>query len=120
MEREEKEKRKYFLPLWKRMKPAQWIVLGFFGVIFVGGLLLSLPICSATGQSVGLLNGMFTATTSVCVTGLIVVDTGLAFSHDEKADHAQTTHVNSGIYEPGFAGGDGAADPQCGIHHNFN
>lgn len=81
MEREKKEKRKYFLPLWKRMKPAQWIVLGFFGVIFVGGLLLSLPICSATGQSVGLLNGMFTATTSVCVTGLIVVDTGLAFSH---------------------------------------
>ncbi|MFR5868939.1 MAG: hypothetical protein ACLUFF_01505, partial [Acutalibacteraceae bacterium] len=69
------------MPLWKRMKPAQWIVLGFFGVIFVGGLLLSLPICSATGQSVGLLNGMFTATTSVCVTGLIVVDTGLAFSH---------------------------------------
>lgn len=81
MEREKKEKRKYFLPLWKRMKPAQWIVLGFFGVIFVGGLLLSLPICSATGQSVGLLNGMFTSTTSVCVTGLIVVDTGLAFSH---------------------------------------
>ena len=41
-------------------------------------------------------------------------------SNDEKADHAQTTHVNSGIYEPGFAGVDGEADPQCGIHHNFD
>ena len=42
---------------------------------------MSLPICSSTGESVGLLNGMFTATTSVCVTGLVTVDTGTAYSH---------------------------------------
>lgn len=65
----------------KKMKPAQKIVLGFFAVIFMGGLLLTLPISSASGESVGLLNAMFTATTSVCVTGLVVVDTGVAFSH---------------------------------------
>ncbi len=65
----------------KKMKPAQKIVLGFFLAIFIGGLLLSLPISSATGQSVGLLNGMFTATSSVCVTGLVTVDTGTAYSH---------------------------------------
>lgn len=63
------------------MKPVQKIVWGFFLAIFIGGLLLSLPICSSTGESVGLLNGMFTATTSVCVTGLVTVDTGTAYSH---------------------------------------
>ena len=53
------------------------ILLGFLGAIFVGTILLSLPIASVSGE-VDILTALFTSTTSVCVTGLVVVDT---FSH---------------------------------------
>jgi len=52
------------------------IVLGFAAIILFGGLLLNLPIASRNGQSVGFVNAIFTSTSSVCVTGLVVVDTG--------------------------------------------
>ncbi|QEK13640.1 Trk family potassium uptake protein [Crassaminicella thermophila] len=42
----------------------------------MGGILLSLPIASNNGHSVGFINAIFTATSAVCVTGLVVVDTG--------------------------------------------
>lgn len=60
----------------KGLNPAQVLVLGFATVIFVGGLLLNLPISSVDGNSVGFVNAIFTATSAVCVTGLAVVDTG--------------------------------------------
>lgn len=60
----------------KGLNPAQVLVLGFAAVIFVGGLLLNLPISSVDGNSVGFVNAIFTATSAVCVTGLAVVDTG--------------------------------------------
>ena len=62
----------------KRMelKPAQILGLGFAAVIFVGTILLSLPIVTVNGESVGIINGLFTSTSAVCVTGLVVVDTG--------------------------------------------
>lgn len=60
----------------KGLNPAQVLVLGFATVIFVGGLLLNLPISSVDGISVGFVNAIFTATSAVCVTGLAVVDTG--------------------------------------------
>ena len=41
----------------------------------VGALLLTLPIASRDGQSAGFFTGLFTATSSSCVTGLILVDT---------------------------------------------
>ncbi|QXM07350.1 TrkH family potassium uptake protein [Crassaminicella indica] len=41
----------------------------------MGGILLSLPIASKSGHSVGFINAIFTATSAVCVTGLVVVDT---------------------------------------------
>ncbi len=50
------------------------IVLGFLLVIIVGTALLSLPAATANGES-DVLTALFTATTSVCVTGLVVVDT---------------------------------------------
>lgn len=56
------------------------MALGFFGVILVGTLLLALPIASISHHSIGLHNALFTATSSVCVTGLIVVDTGTTFT----------------------------------------
>lgn len=57
------------------MKPAQVMVIGFGVVILFGGLILNLPIAAKSGKSVGLLNALFTSTSAVCVTGLIVVDT---------------------------------------------
>lgn len=60
----------------KNLNPAQVLVLGFAAVIVIGGLLLNLPFASVDGKSVGLINSIFTATSAVCVTGLVVVDTG--------------------------------------------
>ncbi|MGE5633521.1 MAG: potassium transporter TrkG, partial [Caulobacteraceae bacterium] len=67
-----------FSLLRKRLKitPTQMIVVGFATIILAGGLLLNLPIASRDGQSVGFVNAIFTATSAVCVTGLVVVDTG--------------------------------------------
>lgn len=57
---------------------AQIIPLGFLAMIIVGTILLFLPISTAAGEHTSLLTALFTATTSTCVTGLVVVDT---FSH---------------------------------------
>ncbi|MBQ8201729.1 MAG: Trk family potassium uptake protein [Clostridia bacterium] len=53
---------------------------GFLMLILLGGVLLSLPVSAKDGQSIGIGNGFFTAASAVCVTGLIVVDTGTTFS----------------------------------------
>lgn len=58
-----------------RITPGQLIPASFLLVIIIGALLLMLPISSASGESVGALTALFTSTTSVCVTGLVVVDT---------------------------------------------
>ncbi|ARE86778.1 Ktr system potassium uptake protein B [Clostridium formicaceticum] len=57
-------------------EPTQILVMGFAVVILIGAILLNLPIASQDGSSVGFINALFTATSAVCVTGLIVVDTG--------------------------------------------
>ena len=62
------------------MNTTRVVVLGFAFVILMGALLLTLPISSANGVSVGFFDALFTSTSSVCVTGLVVVDTGTAFS----------------------------------------
>ncbi len=58
-----------------RISPVHYIPLSFLLVIILGSLLLMLPFASASGQSTDALTALFTATTSVCVTGLVVVDT---------------------------------------------
>jgi len=74
-------------PIFKRkikLSGAQIVVLGFAGLILIGGLLLMLPISSAAGQWTSFSDAIFTSTTSVCVTGLVVQDTGTywsAFGH---------------------------------------
>jgi trk system potassium uptake protein TrkH len=52
------------------------LVYGFAGLIAIGTILLALPISSASGHATSLVDAFFTATSSVCVTGLVVVDTG--------------------------------------------
>lgn len=58
-----------------RIKPEQIIPISFLLVILTGALLLMLPASSASGDKTDFLTALFTATTSVCVTGLVVVDT---------------------------------------------
>lgn len=62
----------------RHLSSTQIIVLGFLGAIFLGSLLLMLPAASAPGYHTDYLTALFTATTSICVTGLVVADT---FSH---------------------------------------
>ena len=65
----------------KRLLSSREVLIGGFAAIFlVGGILLSTPWVTNSGESIGFLNGLFTSTTSVCVTGLVVVDTGTTFN----------------------------------------
>ncbi len=58
-----------------KLSTAQIIALGFLVTIFIGSLLLCLPVCSSDGTWTPYVDALFTSTTSVCVTGLVVVDT---------------------------------------------
>ena len=62
------------------LRPERVLTLGFFFLIVIGSILLSLPISSVSGRSIGMHNSVFTATSCVCVTGLVVLDTGTTFS----------------------------------------
>ncbi len=62
------------------LSPPQLLATGFAGVILAGTLLLATPLASASGVSLGWSAAFFTATSAVCVTGLVVVDTPTAFS----------------------------------------
>ena len=62
------------------MTIARTICLGFFTVISIGTILLLLPFSTSTGEWGSLITASFTATSAVCVTGLIVVDTGTYYS----------------------------------------
>ncbi len=63
-----------------RLSPVQIISLGFMMIILLGSLLLTLPISSATHTTTNYIDALFTATTSVCVTGLVTVTTMLHWS----------------------------------------
>ena len=56
------------------------LVGGFILLILGGAVLLSLPMSTAAGRMTGLLDALFTSTSAVCVTGLVVVDTGTHWS----------------------------------------
>ncbi len=72
--------RKFHL-LRRRNLNATRIVAGSFAVIILlGTVLLNLPAASQSGQSPGLLTCLFTATSSTCVTGLVLVDTATQWS----------------------------------------
>lgn len=61
-------------------RPARIVAGGFAGTILLGTLLLALPWASADGQPIALIDALFTATSAVCVTGLVVLDTPNDFS----------------------------------------
>ena len=61
------------------MHPASLLLYSYLGAILAGTGLLKLPFSTVSG-SIGLIDALFTATSAVCVTGLIVVDTGGYFT----------------------------------------
>ena len=59
-----------------RLRPTPWYLVGAFGAaILIGAALLSLPWASESGRWTNALDALFTATSAVCVTGLVRVDT---------------------------------------------
>jgi trk system potassium uptake protein TrkH len=55
--------------------PIRAVTLGFLAAVALGTLLLMLPVASENRQWTHVVDAMFTATSAVCVTGLVVVDT---------------------------------------------
>lgn len=68
------------LSAFRRLNSFQIVVLGFAFVIVLGTVILMLPVSSADGIRTPFIDALFTAVTSVCVTGLVVRDTGTYWS----------------------------------------
>ena len=66
-----------FLEKWSSV---QIITAGFLFIILLGAAILSLPISSQSGQGTNFVDSLFTATSAVCVTGLVVFDTATHWS----------------------------------------
>lgn len=64
----------------RRLTSFQIIILGFAGVILIGAFLLTLPISTQTREATAFSDALFTATSAVCVTGLVVLDTATYWS----------------------------------------
>lgn len=65
----------------RKLTSFQIIILGFASVIFFGTLLLMLPVSSKSGAATSFINSLFTATSAVCVTGLVIKDTATYWSY---------------------------------------
>ena len=63
-----------------RLTPFRIIVSGFIALILIGTLLLSLPVSTPEAGGAGFWDSLFTATSAVCVTGLVVRDTASFWS----------------------------------------
>ena len=64
----------------KQLTASRIIILGFAAAILLGSLLLSLPFATAEGVRAPFPDALFTATSAVCVTGLVVHDTAAYWS----------------------------------------
>jgi len=63
----------------RKMSPATMLLLSFTGAITFGAILLKLPFSTVSGN-IKFIDALFTSTSAVCVTGLVVVDTGTYFT----------------------------------------
>lgn len=63
------------------LHPARVVALAFLAAIVIGTLLLMMPLARAGAGSAPFLVALFTSASAVCVTGLVVVDTGTYWSH---------------------------------------
>ena len=64
----------------RKLLPGQIIIVGFAAVILIGALILTLPFATADGKGASFSDAIFTTTSAVCVTGLVVQDTGTYWS----------------------------------------
>lgn len=64
----------------KRLTSFQVIIIGFLCVILTGSILLMLPVSAKSREATSFLDALFTATSSTCVTGLVVHDTASHWS----------------------------------------
>ena len=60
------------------LNPAQLFIASFLSIILFGSFLLSLP--NAAVERLSFIDALFTATSAVCVTGLVIADTGTYFT----------------------------------------
>ena len=63
-----------------KLSPGRIIALGFLSVILIGAILLTLPAAHSGRVRVTPVDALFSAVSAVCVTGLVTVDTGAAYS----------------------------------------
>ncbi len=68
------------MKLKRKFSQTRIIAFGFLSIIAIGTLLLMLPFASKSGESAGFVPALFTAVSSSCVTGLIVLDTATSWS----------------------------------------
>ena len=68
------------IPKQKVRSPFKILSLGFLSIIFIGTIILYLPISSSNGTTTNILDAFFTSTSAVCVTGLITLDTASHWS----------------------------------------
>ncbi len=66
--------------LFTKMHPPQILASGFIIIILIGTILLTTPMASVDGRSVPFVDALFTATSAMCLTGLVVVDTATTYS----------------------------------------
>jgi len=70
----------YHKRLTLRITPPQVLVAGFAAIILTGAVMLTMPFAVRPGEEICFLTSLFTATSAVCVTGLVVVDTATHWS----------------------------------------
>ena len=63
-----------------RMRPAVGFTGAFAVLILLGAALLTLPRATPADQPIDFLDALFTSTSAVCVTGLVMRDTGTGFT----------------------------------------
>jgi len=54
-----------------KMSPTQILVIGMILIIFVGAIILKMPISNKEGKNIDFIDAFFTSTSAVCVTGLV-------------------------------------------------
>lgn len=64
----------------RKFSQTRLIAMGYISIIIIGTVLLMLPISSNGGESAGFVPALFTAVSSSCVTGLVVLDTATSWS----------------------------------------
>lgn len=63
-----------------RLKQTQTLVIGFIVLILIGALVLNMPFASRSGESIGFISALYTATSVSCVTGQMIVNTAAHWS----------------------------------------